>query len=150
MPTISDINLFRRLVGDFNDRLILDADITQYLNDAAREVSAQEEAILLTNSFDLIPDMYKPEVIYQAAINWWWNRAAKLSDKHSQTVGQSSQNVGEKFDRAMQMIDALQTKLTELRNSTANHTVYFGHNSRFSRSTLTRIGGKREEDALNG
>lgn len=150
MPTQGDYSLFKRLVGDDEVDLIDDASIDDYLDDAARERSYIDTDIPIVLTFDGLAAYHKAEAIYQAAINWWWNRAASLSGKHSQTVGQASMNAGEKYDRAMRMIEMLQTRLAELIASGSGSIITFGNLSRFSKSTLTRLGGKSEESTLNG
>lgn len=144
MSTQSEKNQFRRYIGDFDSLVVDDATIESYLDDAVRELTSDFATPVTT--FDTLVFEYHPEVIVKAAINWWWNFAAKATDKHSTTVGQSSQNVGEKWDRAMQMI----AKLEELYDNiqALGTDIYQGNISRFSKSTLTRIGGMSEEDSL--
>jgi len=149
MPTQTEFNIFRRLVGDFESPpKIVDADLDGDLDDAAYDYSSRDYWLDPVTTFDAIPATRKIEVIYYAAIQWWWNRAAQLADKHTQTVGQASQNVGEKWDRAMQMIAQLETQLAAI---VANiDVIKVGNNSRFSKVTLTRLGGVEEEAARDG
>lgn len=146
MPTASEINQFRRLIGDYNKDVVDDADLDSYLDDAVAELTADFATPVI--DFDILVTQYKPEVILRAAINWWWQRAAELADKHSTSVGQSAQNVSEKWDRAMEMIRRLETRYMEIQQLYTDIT--FGNISRFSKSTLTRIGGQREEDVMDG
>lgn len=146
MATTSEINQFRRLIGDFGDEAVDDSELDSYLDDAVRELTADFATPVV--EFDNLVTQYKPEAIYKAAINWWWDRAAKLADKHSVSVGQSAQNVGEKWERAMEMIRLLEEHFAAIQ--TLGTDITFGNISRFSKATLTRIGGLREEDAIDG
>lgn len=150
MVTASELSQFRRLIGDYESELVDDSIIEEYLDDATREStedfvnSSYISAPVL--DFGLLAPQYHTEVIYLAAINWWWNLAAKQAPKHSQTMGQASQNVSETWDRAMRMIDVLRTRYSQIESLGTDITM--GNLSRFSKGTLTRIGGRREEDGL--
>lgn len=144
MPTTSEYNQFRRLIGDFGEDAVLDAEIKSYLDDAVRELTADFTSPV--TDFDVLVQQYHPEVIYKGAINWWWDKAAKLADKHSTTVGQASQNVSEKWDRAMEMIRRLEEAYMNIQLLQTDISI--GNISRFSKTTLTRIGGVSEEKTL--
>lgn len=150
MPTTSEYNQFRRYIGDYATASVSDTTIDSYLNDATRELTSDFVDVAglpaVLTAFDTVVPEYHPEIILKAAINWWWNRAAELADKHSQTVGQASQNVSEKWDRAMQMIQQLQTMYDQIESLGVDIT--FGNLSYFSKSSLERIGGQREEVAI--
>ena len=108
------LNLFRRLIGDFGIGNVADPEATSFLDDAATELTHYNTNIYATPvaTFDAIGEPYKRETIYRAAINWWWDYAAKLSDHHSMSLGSATQNVSEKWDRAMQMIQQLEQQLS--------------------------------------
>lgn len=144
MPTTSEKNQLRRLIGDYGANTVDDTEIDAYLNDATFEVTSDFASPVI--DFDVLLVQYHPEVIYKAAINWWWQRASKLVDHHTQTVGQSSQNASEKWDRAMQMIERLETKYNEIQMLGIDISI--GNLSRFSKITMTRIGGRSEESTL--
>lgn len=151
MPTTSEKNLFRRLVGDYGSSpKIADSEITSYLDDATAELTADFRnstgVSAPVTQFDMLVTQFHPEVIYYAAIQWWWNRLSKLADQHSQNVGPTSQNVSEKWDRAMKMIEFLTQQWTGMQ--TLGQDVLIGNLSRFSKRTLMRQGGQSEEDAL--
>lgn len=146
MPTVSEKNLFRRLVGDFGKDEVSDSEIDGYLDDATYELTADFTVPVL--DFDTLKAQYHPEVIYKGAISWWWNRMASLADKHSMSSGAQTQSAGEKWDRAFQIIQRLEEKYDQIQMLGTDIT--FGNISRFSKSTLTRIGGVREEDARDG
>lgn len=150
MSTTSEKNQFRRLIGDFGRNNVIDSEIEGYLDDATREstedfVNSSRVSAPVTD-FDALVPIYHTEVIYLAAINWWWDFAAKESRKHSQTMGASAQNVSETYDRALQMIDRLRTEYTRIQSLGTD--INMGNLSRFSKQTLTRLGGQSEEDAL--
>jgi hypothetical protein len=142
MPSVAEINQFRRLVGDSDTGLISEIEITALLNDTVNELTG-DFATPLSN-FDLLVNQYHNEVIYKAAINWWWNRLAELTEKHSMSIGSSAQNVGEKWDRCQMMINMLQGTYDQIQMLQVDITV--GNYSRYSKQTLRRIGGVREED----
>lgn len=143
MPTAAEFNQFRRLIGDnYATPLISDVEVTSYFNDAVWELTGDFATPLA--DFDTLITQYHNEVIYKAAINWWWNDLAVLQDRHSITVGQQSQNVSEKWDRAMKMIEALQVQYDIVQQLRVDITI--GNYSRYSKQTLRRIGGIREED----
>lgn len=144
MATASELNQFRRLIGDYGRDSVDDSDIETYLDDAVRELTADFTTPVA--DFDSLYIQYKPEVIVYAAINYWWNIAAKLVDHHSQTTGQSSHNASEKWDRAMEMIRTLREQYATIQQLGTDITQ--GNLSRFSKATLSRWGGVREEDAL--
>lgn len=151
MPSQAEINTFRRLIGDFGKDNIDNEIITSYLNDATYEVTTDFVNIQRISApvvdFDNLVVQYHIEVVYLAAINWWWNKLGSLTDKHSQTVGDSSQSVSEKWDRAKQMIDTLTLKYLEIQQLGTDVTM--GNLSYFNKRTLTRTGGQPEEDAVN-
>lgn len=146
MSTQGERSQFRRLIGDYAVNVVPDTELEYYLDDATAEGSSQAFDTPITD-YDLLPSRYSVETIYLAAINWWWDAAAKLSSRHSQTVGQAQQGASEKWDRAMEMISRLQARYDEI--SELKNSIYMGNNSRFSKSTLTRIGGQEEESALD-
>lgn len=151
MPSQSEYNQWRRLVGDFPGEAIEEIDIDTYLDDAVQELTADftnaTGASAPVADFDLLVNHFRPEVVVWAARNWWWQRAAQLSDRHSQTVGQSSQNVDVKWDRALEMIRMLEARFLEM--GYLSTEINMGHLSRFSKKTLTRIGGRSEESYFN-
>lgn len=151
MSTLSERNQFRRYIGDFGTSAVDDATIKSYFDDAVRELTADfvdvNNLSAPVTDFDVLVPQYHPEVIVKAAINWWWQKAARLADHHTQTVGQSSQNASEKWDRAMEMIRHLEELYATIQALGTDIT--FGNISRFSKATLTRIGGQREETAYN-
>lgn len=142
MPNSSEFNQFRRLIGDMTTKAVSEEDITIALNDATLELT-RDFATPLT-SFDGMVGQYHPEIIYKAAINWWWDKLGQLQDKHSTSIGQASQSVSEKWDRAYQMIQWLETQYDEIQSLKVDITI--GNYSRFSKLSLRRIGGIREED----
>lgn len=143
MPTLSEKNQFRRYIGNYDQTPVSDAFIDAYLDDAARELSSSEGSMVTVIDFDVLNSTYKPEVIILAAINYWWNKAAEYLTKVNMTVGQASVEPGVRYDRAMQMIERLQ----ELHSKVAvlGSEISVNHISRFSKQTLTRLGGQREE-----
>lgn len=153
MPSDSEYNQFRRYVGDFADTPSISNDtIHEYLNDACLEltsdfVSSTGVSAPVTE-FDTLVAQYHPEAILRAAINWWWNQASVYSTQLSTTVGTASQNASDKWDRAVQMIDRLEQKYEKIQ--TLGTDISIGNLSYFSKGTLTRKGGEREESSLNG
>lgn len=151
MATTSELSQFRRLVGDYSSSAISDAEAKTWLDDATRE--ATEDLLNYKNvptpltDFDTLPSGTHTEVIYLAAINWWWAKAAEYTEKVSQRMGDGAVDVSTKYDRALQMIDMLQKKWEDIQVLTGAD-VYMDNLSRFSKGTLTRLGGEREEDAL--
>lgn len=150
MPTTSERNQFRKLIGDFGTGNVIDGDVDLYLNDATAELTADFTNSSMVSApltdFDDLVAQYKPEVIVWAAIQWWWNVASKLVQHHTQTIGQSSQTASEKWDRAMRMIEILTERFSEIQTLGTDITI--GHLSRFSKSDMRRHGGQREESAL--
>lgn len=150
MSTKSEKNQFRRLVGDYEDESIEDSEIESYLDDTVRELT--EDFVDANNApapvvdFDLLHQQYHTEIIYKAAINWWWRRLAVLADRHSKSVGQTSEQSSEKWERAMQMIEKLQAYYENIQALGTDITM--GNLSRFSKITLQRHGGQREESSL--
>lgn len=144
MSNQSEKNQFRRLVGDYAKNEVTDNEIESYLDDATEE--ATSDFGMPVTDFDVLVKQYHPEVVYAAAINWWWDTAAKLQDRHSQTVGQASQGASEKWDRAIKMIELLRAQLDVIQLLEVD--IIMGNNSRFSKDTLTRVGGVEEEKAL--
>lgn len=149
MSTASEQAQFRRLIGDYTKNKVEPEVIEAYLDDAARELTANDPTNLSAPviAFSALEVRYHPEVVVKAAINWWWNVAAEASTKHSQTVGPATQNVSETWDRAMEMISRLEEQYQKIQTLGTDITV--GNISRFSKVTLTRVGGKREENALD-
>lgn len=151
MPTSAEKNQFRRLIGDYGKNSVSDQEITSYLNDATAELTAdfinEDRANAQLTSFDDLVVQYHPEVIYFGAMNYLWNRLAKLSDRHSQTVGTASQNASEKWDRTYQMISYLNDQYYKIQ--TLGTDISVGNLSRFSKTTLTRLGGQSEEASLD-
>lgn len=142
MPTQAELNQFRRLIGDFETEVLTDSDIESVLNDAVSELTGN--LATPTVDFDLLLAQYHNEVIYKGALNWWWNQLSELQNKHSISVGQASQNVSEKWDRAWQMIQSLQATFDQIQTLWVD--IVEGNYSRYSKQTLRRIGGIREED----
>lgn len=143
MPNVSQINQFRRLVGDFKANKVTDNEIVTYLNDAVWEVTSHNYATPI-GVFDSIAVTYQNELIWKAAINYWWNEVAILQAKLTTTVGQASQNVSELWTRALSMIQVLQAQYDEIQQ--LGITIIEGNSSRFSKQSLRRIGGVEEED----
>lgn len=145
MSTASERNQFRRLIGDFGINAVDDATIEIFLNDAVRELTADFATPVTV--FDTLVQQFHPEVIYWAAINWWWDYASKQTEKEMVSMGDATSNPSTRWDRAMQMIDRLTKTYMEIQ--LLGIDVYIGNLSRFSKATLTRIGGHREEDYFN-
>lgn len=139
--------MFRRLVGVADAGVLPDSAIKVYLDDACSELTADFTPSPVTD-FDNLVTQYHPETIYKAAINYWWNQLAIASAKHSQAAGQVTQNVGERFDRIMQMIDKLQAYYDEIESLGIDITM--GNLSYWSRGSMRRIGGQSEEDTASG
>lgn len=150
MSTAAEKNQFRRLVGDYPKGDVDDPTIESYLNDAVTELTADFTDAAGTSApvtvFDSLVKEYHPEIILWAAINWWWNRLAILADRHSQQVGDASQKMSEKWDRALAMIKELEARYALVQSLGTDISI--GNFSRFSKTTLTRLGGQREETAL--
>lgn len=142
MPLQSEYSRFRRYVGDFNVNLIEDDFIEELLDDTTFELTGNFATPITT--FDALHGQYHDEVILKSAINWWWNRLAELQEKHSQSIGSATQEVGEKWDRAFQMIKDLNEQLDAIQQLQIDITI--GNFSRYSKQTLRRIGGISEED----
>lgn len=143
MPSEAEFNQFRRLIGDYEAQALPDSEVEQILNDTCWELTS--DFATPVTSFDALTDQYHTEIVYKAAINWWWNRLSDYADnKHSVTIGSASQNVGEKWDRGWQMIQNLQNTYDQIQSLRID--IYIGNYSRFSKQTLRRIGGVREED----
>lgn len=67
--------------------------------------------------FDSVPDSYKYLITIYSAIQYWWSKAAEYTSKFDAQVGGSqgaSNRASSMFDRAMQMIVALQEELEAL------------------------------------
>lgn len=169
MPTKQEYNQFRRLIGDFGVDSVDNHTIDAYLDDATFEVTAdfvtistqspvldspqfnQFEDFTSVSSqpitkFDELYHQFHPEVIYKAAINWWWNRASSLAGKLSQTVGTASQDVTRLYDNAMAMIATLEEKYDKIQQLGLD--IQMGNISYFNKRHLQRAGGQREENAL--
>lgn len=169
MPTPQEINQFRRLTGDFGINAIAEQDIAICLNDATFEVTADfvkitTRAPVLSspefNQFESFTDVkpqpirtfdelyiqFHPEVIYKAAINYWWNQAAQLAGRLTTTVGQASQQVSDLYARAMNMIAALEVHYQSIQQLGLD--IEMGNISYFNKRYLERTGGEREEDSL--
>ena len=146
MPSQAEYNQFRRLVGDFATPVLSNQMITQSLNDACVELTSDFATPVLT--FDGLATMYHPEIVYKAAINSWWNKLSDYADnKHSVSIGSAVQNVGEKWERGWQMIQSLQVTYDQIQTLRLDITI--GNYTRFSKQTLRRIGGVREEDTYS-
>lgn len=147
MPTTSEYNQFRRLVGDYGANTLTTNEINSWLNDAVFELTADFQtsagASAPISEFDTLVQEYHPEVIYKAAINYWWSKAAELSGHLSTTVGTASQQSSDKWTRAMQMIQTLEAKYQEIQSLGIDITI--GNLSYFSKQSLTRRGGQSEE-----
>lgn len=144
MSAMSDRNQFRRLTGDYGKNDIPDTEIEDYFDDAARQATSTEGTMVTVTDFDLLDERYKPEIVILAAINWWWNRAADYTDSYSTTIGQSSEQAGVRWDRAIQMIQQLQTMYENV--AVLGNDPTMANLSRYSKITLSRIGGVAEED----
>ena len=142
------LNLFSRLTGQYGlaTPTISSTNATSYLNDAAAELTSYNTNLFATPvySLDTTPREYQREIIYKAALNWWWDYTAKLSDHHSMSIGGAAQNVSEKWQRAIQMIGTLETEYSKMSRLETDFTI--GNVSRFSKQTLRRIGGIEEEN----
>ena len=143
MPNSSEINQFRRLVGDWSVNKITEEDIVAYLNDATWELTSHNYSTPV-GIFDYMNVAYHNEIVWKAAINYWWNQVAELQRKLSTAVGQASQDVSQKWTRALQMVQALEERYAEIQQ--LGITVIEGNSSRFSKQSLRRIGGVEEED----
>lgn len=146
MPTTSEYNLFRRLIGDFDKNEVPNSSLDALLDDATFEVT--NDFTPPVTDFDVLVVQYHPEIIYKAAINYWWNKLGNWTEKYSVSAGAQSQNVGERWDRVMQIIQQLEQKYQEI--SYLGTEIAIGNLSRFSKESLTRIGGQNEEDVMNG
>lgn len=143
MPNQSELNQYRRLVGDYRANKISDNDVVIALNDACWELTSHNYATPV-GVFDSLYTVYHNEVIYKAAINFWWERVSVLQDQLSTTVGGASQQVSDKWTRALQMVAELETRYDAIQQ--LNVTIIEGNFSRFSKQSLRRIGGVSEED----
>lgn len=143
MATVSEYSQFRRLIGKTSSD-ILDAEIEGWLNDACRELTSDFVSGPVTD-IDSLQVTYHPEIVMYAAINWWWNYASQQTEKHSTNVGQAAENKGERFDRAMQMIDKLEARYNVIQALGTDITI--GNLSYFDKKSLTRTGGQEEETA---
>lgn len=169
MPTEQEKNTFRRLIGDYTAKAVSDQEILNYLNDATFEVTTDFVAITTTTPvlsspvfnqfehftevkpvpvkvFDELYIQFHPEVIYKAAINFWWSKASELAGRLTSTVGQASQNVSELYQNAMAMIASLEEHYKGIQQLGLDITV--GNFSYFNKRTMERVGGQREEDSL--
>lgn len=166
MPSSQELNQFRRLIGDFNTHVVPDTVIVTYLNDATFEVtadfvaettsapsfdSAQGQAFTTVrpapvNTFDELYIQFHPEVVVKAAINWWWQKASEYADRLTTTVGQASQQVSDKWTRAMTMIEMLEVRYERVQQLGIN--IQIGNFSYFDKRYLNRVGGIREEASL--
>lgn len=150
MSTVAEKNQFRRLVGDYPAGSVDDATVESYLNDAVAELTADftdaSGVSAPVTVFDALVKEYHPEVILWGAINWWWNRLAILADRHSQTVGDAAQSISEKWDRALAMIKELEVRYNTI--SALGTDISVGNFSRFSKQSLLRLGGNREEEEI--
>lgn len=139
------------MIGDFGKDEVDDSTLESYLDDATLELTSDFVDAYGVSSpvadFDALVSQYHPEIILRAAINWWWNRAAKLQDKHSQSMGDADHKLSEKWDRAMAMIKELEARYAVTQQLGTD--VSIGDFSRFSKKTLTRLGGRPEEVILD-
>jgi predicted phosphohydrolase len=142
LPNSSELNQYRRLVGDIGINAISADDIVIGLNDATWELTSHNYSTPI-GAFDAMPVIYHNEIVWKAAINYWWNQVAYLQAKLSTTVGSASQNVSDKWTRALQMVTALEARYDEIQE--LGETILEGNFSRFSKQTLRRIGGVEEE-----
>src|SRR3954470_23967964 len=152
MPTTREYNQFRRLVGDYGEDTIDDGIVDSYLDDAAAELTADPgnlpNGVGPLTDFDQLPSEFRPEVITFAGINWWWNLAANLQEKHSQSLsGGMTQQVGERWERAMRMIEQLQLHYDTLQSLRPDINVE--QLSYFSKASLRRVGAQREETVID-
>lgn len=169
MPKAQEYNQFRRLVGDFAHSNITTQVIDTYLNDATAEVTADfvttkvespvldspefnqfESSTTVTPAqimtFDELYIQFHPEVIYKAAINWWWNRASEFAGHLTTTIGSAAQNVSELYERCILMIQQLETHYQAIQQLGLD--IQMGNISYFNKRYLQRAGGQREESAL--
>lgn len=147
MPAQNERNLFRRLIGDFGVNNVADADVDAALADATYELTSMSGAVPTTWTFDTISTQYHPEIVYKAAINWWWQYATSEGEKFSVSMGAASSNQGERFQKAMSIIEGLQAHYDQIKFLGVEMTN--GDYSRFSKKTLSRLGGQPEEAALS-
>lgn len=149
MATGSEYSQFRRLVGDYAQNTISDLFIDGYLDDAVRELTSDFVDVdgnpAPVTVFSNLVSQYKPEVIYFAAIQWWWNFAADQSEKSIHTVGSASEDMSQRWERAMEMIKQLREQYDRIQILGTDITI--GNLSRFSKITMTRLGGQSEESA---
>lgn len=149
MPTASEYGQFRRLVGDYSTEVIDDGDIDAYLDDATRELTSDFVDVnglpAPVTDIDTLVVQYHPEVIYFAAISWWWNYAADQTDQATTTVGTASEDLSTRWTRAMEMIKQLREQYDKIQLLGTDITI--GNLSRFSKITMTRLGGQSEESA---
>lgn len=143
MPNSSEIAQYRRLIGDYGVNAVPDTDCINAMNDATWELTSHNFSTPL-GSIDFLDVSFHNEIIWKAAINFWWNRVAQLQAKLSTTVGGASQNVSEQWQRALQMVQELETRYAEIQQ--LGITFNIGNASRFSKQSLRRIGGIREEN----
>lgn len=141
---IAELNQLRRLIGDHSlaTPTHADAELQQLLNETTLELTRSFATPLV--NFSALYHQHHNEVIYKAALNWWWNRLGQLQERHSLTVGSAAVDVSEKWQRAMQMISTLQVQYDAIQ--LLNSDITIGNYSRYSKQTLRRIGGVEEEN----
>lgn len=136
-------------MGDYAQNTVSDVIIDSYLNDAVRELTADfvdvDGVSAPVTVFNNLVGQFKPEVIYFAAMNWWWNYAADQSEKGLRTVGTASEDLSQRWERAMEMIKMLREQYDKIQMLGTDITI--GNLSRFSKITMTRLGGQSEEAA---
>lgn len=151
VSTQAEKNQFRRLIGDYPAAAVIDATVEGYLDDAVQELTADfvdtAGASAPVTDFDVLLKQYHPEVIVWAALNWWWNKASALADRHSQSVGDSDQKLSEKWDRAMAMIKELEARYQLIQ--ALGTDISIGDFSRWSKKTMSRLGGRSEEQIID-
>lgn len=150
MPSVNEKNQFRRLIGDYGEDAVGDAEIDSYLDGAVNELTmdfTDTNAISApVTDFDTLVPQYRPEVILYAAINYWWNKASVFADRLSTSIGQASQNAEVKWEHAVKMIEMLEKRYADIQ--ALGTDVSIGNFSRFSKKTLMRYGGRSEEEIL--
>lgn len=143
MPSSSEYNQLRRLIGDYNTNTVTTTEMDKLLNEACLELTGDFATPIVV--FDTLVNQYRFEIILRAAINFWWNKLGDYADhKHSMTAGSMTANVSEKWDRIWQMIQNLEQQYSEIQLLRIDITI--GNYSRYSKQTLRRIGGIREEN----
>lgn len=143
MPNQNEANQYRRLIGDFEVGNFSDLDVITALNDATWELTSHNYSTPI-NQFDFMDVSFHNEIIWKAAINFWWSQVAMLQARLATTVGTASQDVTEKWHRSLQMVQECEQRYAEIQQ--LGITFNIGNSSRFSKQSLRRIGGVEEEN----